>query len=84
MPLIKQIREAVDDGSLTAPFTVNDLRQWISDRKILKDDGGKYRASSIGAILSNSDIKNRKTTNQHAKVLHSRERSDGLREYWFN
>jgi len=83
MPLIKQIYEATEDGSLNQPFTVQDLKQWMKEHQIVKDDGAEYAQSSIDAILSNSDTKNAPTTNKNVKVLKSRINEDGKHEYWF-
>ena len=82
MPLIVQIHNAVRSGDLAEPFTLNHLREWMSARDIVKDDGKAYKASSIKSILSNSDIKNRVTTNRNVKCLRSKTREDGVREYW--
>lgn len=83
MPLIKQIYEATQSGELTQPFTVQDLKTWVARSKIVKDDGVAYADSSINAILSNSDTKNRPTTNKNSKVLKSKVNKGGARGYWF-
>ena len=83
MPLIKQIHEATKNGHLSEPFTVQDVKDWIKKKKIVKDDGEKYAESSINAILSNSDVKNRPTSNKNIKLLKSRKNKKGKREYWF-
>lgn len=83
MPLIKQIYEAAENGSLRQPFTVQDLKQWMKEHQIVKDDGDEYAESSIDAILSSSDTKNTPTTNKNVKVLKSRINKDGKHEYWF-
>lgn len=83
MPLIKQIREAVENGNLKQPFTVESVKQWIYRNQIVKDDGGEYAKSSINAILSNSDIKNLPTTNKNIKPLKSKLNVNGKKEYWF-
>lgn len=83
MPLIKQIHEAAENGSLKQPFTVQDLKQWIEINNIVKDDGEEYAESSIDAILSNSDTKNTPTTNKNIKILKSRVNEEGKNEYWF-
>lgn len=83
MPLIKQIFEAVQNGNLHEPFTVESLKQWVLEMRILKDDGAEYADSSINAILSNSDLKNDPTTNLNKKTLNSRVNEIGAREYWF-
>ncbi|CAM5474734.1 hypothetical protein GII23_00650 [Stutzerimonas balearica] len=83
MPLIKQIHEATENGSLKQPFTVQDLKQWIEINNIVKDDGEEYAESSIDAILSNSDTKNTPTTNKNVKILKSRVNEEGKNEYWF-
>jgi hypothetical protein len=81
MSLIKQIYDATTNGNLHEPFTVQDLKEWIKQYGIVKDDGEKYSESSIDAILSNSDRKNRPTTNKNKKVLQSSINRDGKCEY---
>jgi len=83
MPLIKQIYEATEKGVLPQPFNVQDLKQWMKEYQIVKDDGEEYAESSINAILSNSDEKNSPTTNLNIKVLQSQINKDGKHEYWF-
>ena len=83
MPLIKQLWEATENGALSQPFTVRDLKQWMKEYQIAKDDGYEYAESSINAILSNSDTKNTPTTNKNIKVLKSHINEDGQHEYWF-
>jgi len=51
MPLIKQIYEAAENGSLSQIFTAQDLKQWMKKYQIVKDDGDEYAESSIDAIL---------------------------------
>jgi hypothetical protein len=83
MPLIMQIREAVNSGALQEPFTTQDLKNWIASQFIVKDDGEPYADSSIDAILSNSDIDNKPTSNRNSKMLLSRLNSEGNKEYKF-
>jgi hypothetical protein len=83
MPLITKIFEATQSGDLHQPFTVRDLKEWITRNNIVKDDGEIYAKSSINAILSNSDMKNRPTSNKNIKPLQSRITMEGIREYWF-
>lgn len=83
MPLIKQIYDATQSGELIQPFTVHDLKTWVARSKIVKDDGTPYAESSINAILSNSDTKNRPTTNKNTKVLKSKVDKGGIHGYWF-
>jgi hypothetical protein len=83
MPLIKQIYEATKLGCLAQPFTVEDLRNWMKEKQIVKDNGDQYAESSIDAILSNSDTKNTPTSNLNRKVLKSRRNGGGKNEYWF-
>lgn len=83
MPLIKQIHEATENGGLLQPFTVQDLKVWMREHEIVKDDGEEYADSSINAILSNSDRKNIPTSNKNIKSLKSRVNEEGKREYWF-
>jgi len=83
MPLIKQIHEATNNGDLIQPFTVQDLKQWMKQNEIVKDDGEEYSKSSIDAILSNSDVKNNPTTNKNIKLLKSEINKHGKVEYKF-
>ncbi|MFS4551678.1 hypothetical protein [Comamonas resistens] len=83
MPLIKQIYDATQSGELIQPFTVQDLKTWVARSKIVKDDGMPYAESSLNAILSNSDTKNRPTTNKNTKVLKSKVDKGGIHGYWF-
>ncbi|WP_137088547.1 hypothetical protein [Ectopseudomonas oleovorans] len=83
MSLINQIREATELGHLIQPFTVEDLKNWIKDKCIVKDNGEKYAQASINAILSNSDRKNTPTSNLNKKILKSRPVDGGKHEYWF-
>jgi hypothetical protein len=83
MPLIKQIHEATNNGDLPQPFTVQDLKQWIGQNEIVKDNGEEYAESSIDALLSNSDVKNNPTTNKNIKLLKSEINEKGKVEYRF-
>lgn len=83
MPLIEKIFEASQTGDLTQPFTVEDLKRWMTAKNIVKADGEPYAPSSIDAILSNSDTKNVPTSNKNRKVLQSRAVEGGKYEYWF-
>lgn len=83
MPLIKQICEAVEAGQLVQPFTTQDLKKWMKKMHIVKDNGAEYAASSIDAILSNSNKKNTPTSNLNIKVLQSRRNKEGNNEYYF-
>jgi len=83
MPLIKQMRDAVESGDLKQPFTVQDLKIWIKKMNIVKDDGSEYAEASINAILSNSDTKNVPTTNKNIKVMNSMTNDGDNRAYWF-
>lgn len=83
MPLIKQVYEAAENGSLSQPFTVQYLKQWMGEHHVVKDDGDEYAESSIDAILSNSDTKNAPTMNKNIKVLKSRINEDAKHEYLF-
>jgi len=84
MPLIKQIHEATIAGDLAQPFTTQDLKNWMHKCRIVKDDGEQYADASIDAILSNSDAKNKPTSNKNIKVLKSRLNGVGIKEYWFD
>ena len=83
MSLIKQISNAIETGELQQPFTTEDLKEWINNYNIVKDDGTNYAESSINAILSNSDQANSPTTNLNKKVLFSRNNELGKKEYSF-
>lgn len=83
MSLISKIFEATQSGHLRQPFTVEDLKSWMTRMNIVKDDGEKYAQSSIDAILSNSDTKNVPTSNKNRKVLRSKRTEGGKYEYWF-
>jgi hypothetical protein len=83
MPLIMKILQATQSSALSEPFTTSDITDWIRENKITKDDGKPYAASSIKAILSNSDIANNPTTNNNTKLLRSRLNSNKQKEYWF-
>ena len=84
MPLIQKIHEATMTGQLIQPFTTHDLKRWMDVNKITKDDGEKYAGASIDAILSNSDTKNKPTSNENIKILKSRLNNHGIKEYWFD
>ena len=83
MPLITQIHDAVKNGHLPRTFTVENLKLWIREHEIVKDDGGRYADASIDAILSNSNEKNIPTSNKNIKILQSRINSRGKHEYCF-
>ncbi len=83
MPLIKQIRNAIDSGDLQQPFTVQDLKFWIKRMNVVKDNGEEYAEASINAILSNSDTRNVPTSNKNIKMLKSKINFEGNRAYWF-
>lgn len=83
MPLIDKIFKATETGHLPQPFTVEDLKNWMTTMHIVKDDGAAYAPSSIDAILSNSDTKNAPTSNKNRKVLQSRIANGEKHEYWF-
>jgi hypothetical protein len=83
MPLIEKIFAATQSNVLRQPFTVDHLKDWMRQMRIVKDDGSLYAQSSIDAILSNSDTKNIPTTNNNRKVLQSHINTGGKYEYWF-
>lgn len=83
MPLIKQIREAVNSSNLSHTFTTQDIMLWVSVNNITKNDGEEYAESSITSILSNSSVRNLQSSNQNVKVLGRRENAEGKSEYWF-
>jgi hypothetical protein len=84
MALITQIKKAVISGDIVQPFTVQDLKIWMLENDIKKNDGEYYAESSINAILSNSDSRNKPTSNLNTKMLRSNEISDVAKEYWFD
>lgn len=84
MPLISKIYEATMNGDLVEPFTTEDLKRWMKKRQIVKDDGEEYADASINAILSNSDTKNKPTSNKNIKLLNSRLNDHRIKEYWFD
>lgn len=71
MPLIEQARHACDVGDLPRQFTPAEFKRWIRQAGITKRDGTDYAESSINALLSNSDIANKGSTNRNKKVLQS-------------
>lgn len=83
MPLINKIYAATQSGALTQPFTVEQLKTWMTSAAVVKDDGSKYARASIDAILSNSDVANRPTTNRNTKVLLAKVNANGKKEYRF-
>ena len=83
MPLIEKIFAATQSGDLIQPFTVNQLKGWMTIMQIVKDDGNPYAQSSIDAILSNSNTKNIPTSNKNRKVLLGSINNGGKYEYWF-
>jgi len=83
MSLIEQIHHATESGDLKQPFSVQDIKTWITKKNIVKDDGNEYVESSINAILSNSDTKNIQTSNKNVKVLKSKINDGGNSVYWF-
>lgn len=83
MSLIKQIHNAIRNGKIVEPFTFSQFEAWISEESICKDDGTKYAKKSIDSILSNSNKKNRPTSNKNIKTLLSRINSFKKSEYWF-
>jgi hypothetical protein len=83
MPLIKQIREAVDSGALNHTFTTQDIVLWVNENNITKDNGEQFAESSITSQLSNSSVKNVESSNRNVKVLGCRDNAEGKAEYWF-
>jgi hypothetical protein len=83
-PLIRQLHEAVCDGSVSSRLTLNQLRNWMREYDIRKGNGEKYRESYPAALLSNSLIKKKKTKNTNSKWLHRRINDKGEYEYWFD
>lgn len=83
MSLIEKIFEATRSGALTEPFTVEQMKVWMVREAIHKDNGDEYTQSSIDAILANSDVKNKPTTNRNRKVLKSSLNQEGKKYYWF-
>jgi len=83
LSLIAKIFEAARLGVLTEPFTVEQMKAWMMREGIHKDNGDEYTQSSIDAILANSDLKNKPTTNRNRKVLKSSLNQEGKKYYWF-
>lgn len=83
MSLRKQIYQATQSGALPQPFTTEQLKIWMSNAGIVKDDGSHYAQASIDAILSNSDIANSPTTNKNIKILSSTINTSGKKQYQF-
>ncbi|GJQ60998.1 MAG: hypothetical protein SCALA702_00510 [Melioribacteraceae bacterium] len=83
MKLIDKIHNAVLNGTISSPFTTSDIKRWANQNSVVKDNGEPYSESSLESILSNSDFNNLPTSNQNQKMLHSRIREDGKKEYWF-
>ncbi|PIT71760.1 hypothetical protein [Limnohabitans sp. G3-2] len=69
MALITQIKKAVISGDIMQPFTVQDLKIWMLEKDIRKNDGEYYAEASVNSILSNSDLLNKPTSNLNAKIL---------------
>jgi len=84
MTLIEQIYEATVTNYLIQPFTTKDLKNWVKKYNISKTNCEKYADASIDAILSNSDIVNKPTSNKNIKVLQSSHNEEGVKEYWFD
>ncbi len=82
-PLIKQICRATEAGYLREPFTVEDVRKWVENSAIVKDDGSPYAKSSISSLLSNSATRNRGSSNRNFKCLVATINQDGKHEYRF-
>ncbi len=83
MSLINQIWGAKENKDLIEPFTTKELKSWIIDFKIVKDDGEEYAEASINAILSNSNVENNPTSNLNKKVLKSNLNELGKKVYHF-
>lgn len=83
MSLREQIYQATQLGVLLQPFTTEQLKIWMRNASIVKNDGSNYAQASIDAILSNSDIANSPTTNKNQKVLSSIINASGKKQYQF-
>lgn len=81
--LINQIHEATELGHLIQPFTVEEFKNWIKEKRIVKGCGEECADASINAILSNSDRKNAPTSDLKRKILKSRHVNGGENEYSF-
>jgi len=83
MSLIDQIREAVVNKNLIEPFTTAEVKSWIIEYEIVQDNGKEYAESSKDSILSDSDIKNNRTSNLNKKVLTSELNKSSQKVYYF-
>lgn len=72
MFLIDQAQHAWKNRRLRYPdFTQHDFEVWIKKTGVTQPNGQPYAQSSIKALLSNSDVANRGSTNRNRKVLRS-------------
>lgn len=83
MFLIEQAQHAWKNRRLRYPeFTQDDFEVWIEKTGVTQPNGRPYARSSIKALLSNSDVANRGSTNRNRKVLRSVFRN-GKRYFFF-
>ena len=83
MPLITKVKHAVLNKQISEPFTTEDVMRWMNKHEIRKDDGSTYKESSVKALLPNSSVKNRDSSNRNAKFLEYGFNEDtNLQEYW--
>lgn len=82
MVLINQVRQAVEDGHLQEVFSTADVKIWVQNKEIRKEDGTPYAEGSIDAILSNSCLRNQGSTNRNRKMLDCKQQN-GVIVYWF-
>jgi hypothetical protein len=71
LPLIEQAQLACQNGRLPTEFTPAQFKEWIQRDGITKPNGEPYAESSINALLSNSDVANKQSSNLNKKVLKS-------------
>mgnify|MGYP001003037026 CR=1 FL=1 len=82
MALIDQIYQAVEDGHIPKVFSTADVKNWVQNNNVLKEDGNPYAEGSIDAILSNSCLRNEGSTNRNRKVLDCKQQNE-VNVYWF-
>jgi len=80
--LIDKVRNAVAKGELLNEFCIDDVKNWIAAKNITQSNGRSYAKNSIKSILSNSDMKNERSSNKNKKVLTSK-RINGIVFYQF-
>lgn len=62
MSLLSKLEQAVQNGSITSPFTTQDLKNWIAQYNITNDQSNtRYQISYIKSFLSSSVINSSST-----------------------